>query len=693
MLAAVAPVARGTNIDSVTKQIAVLIEDNRLKDLVAAYDLLSKHSNQQRDYRQSLIWCLKGLEVAEVLDDRERQFDFLHLIGTIYFNPYDDYEQSLAYLQRAEEIGAGFVDKTKQARNLSQLAEVLNVVGAYNDALDYQLEAMAISRSVNDTATLALGYRNMGVLYWDQKQYDLSLKNFQQALVHYDYLRSRIVNDSVQLARIGYSSYICIASIGASYLELQKTDTALMYIRRARALADSIEHDYSIAYSEGLLGNVFMSEQQYDSAKVCLVRAVDAFRKLELKREWITFAVQLSEIHIRQQQPAAALRLLNEAESAALDLAAPTLLRDIYKNKYEAAEALDNINDAYTYLKYYVGYKDSLMNEKKLAQMAKVEHKYEVRAKEEEIAQLEQDRQAFQERLQLLGLIGSLLFMATIALLIWYRFRTLKNMNALLAVKNEEIKLQNERLASSNDDLRQFAHVASHDLREPLRSISSFASLLRRRYYGKIDDDANEFIDFITQGVSRMDALLTDLLAYSVVGIFNTEYSQVDINETIKALIQKLNREKALHGVRISIQNLPVITANDKQIQQLFGHLIDNAIKFRSDRLPEIRISASKGERGEYTFSVTDNGIGMEEAYTDKIFSPFQRLHGKESQYKGTGIGLSICKKIVEQHKGRIWIDSQLGVGTTVFFTLPETPVKPLVPARKTFSNRELQQV
>ncbi len=222
--------------------------------------------------------------------------------------------------------------------------------------------------------------------------------------------------------------------------------------------------------------------------------------------------------------------------------------------------------------------------------------------------------------------------------------------------------------------MRQFAHVTSHDLREPLRNISSFATLLSRRYKGKLDADADEYLSFITGSAQRMDRLLNDLLTYSVVGVFDHEYTHVDVGKTISDITRRMQQKKELYGARISLSNLPEIRANAQQMDQLFSQLIDNAIKFRSpERKPEIAIRAEEQENG-HVFSVSDNGIGMDRAYKDKIFALFLRLHNQQSPYEGSGIGLSIVKKIVEQHQGKIWIESELGKGTTVNFFLPKDP-------------------
>jgi PAS domain S-box-containing protein len=233
----------------------------------------------------------------------------------------------------------------------------------------------------------------------------------------------------------------------------------------------------------------------------------------------------------------------------------------------------------------------------------------------------------------------------------------------------QSLERQASELARSNAELEQFAYVASHDLQEPLRMVASYSQLLERRYRGKLDSDADEFIEFIVDGATRMQALINDLLAYSRVGTRGKEFESTDCNQVVNRALENLQAAIEEAGAEISVGPLPTLSADGSQLVQLFQNLISNALKFRGDEPPRIEIDA-KVEDGNAVFSVHDHGIGMEPQYADRIFLLFQRLHTKKD-YKGTGIGLAICKKIVERHGGRIWVESQLGEGATFFFTIP----------------------
>jgi signal transduction histidine kinase/NO-binding membrane sensor protein with MHYT domain len=228
-----------------------------------------------------------------------------------------------------------------------------------------------------------------------------------------------------------------------------------------------------------------------------------------------------------------------------------------------------------------------------------------------------------------------------------------------------------EELARSNADLEQFAYVASHDLQEPLRMVASYTQLLARRYRGKLDADADDFIGFAVDGATRMQALIQDLLSFSRVTTKGRSLQFIDAKAACDSACVNLQRSIEKSAAVVSVAPLPSVLADAGQLTQLFQNLIGNAIKYRNDREPKIHVAA-KPTGATWTFSVQDNGIGIDPQYWDRIFQMFQRLHTRE-EYSGTGIGLAICRKIVERHGGRIWVESQLGQGSTFLFTIPQT--------------------
>jgi light-regulated signal transduction histidine kinase (bacteriophytochrome) len=233
-----------------------------------------------------------------------------------------------------------------------------------------------------------------------------------------------------------------------------------------------------------------------------------------------------------------------------------------------------------------------------------------------------------------------------------------------------KLREANDRLARSNQELTQFAYVASHDLQEPLRMVDSYLGLIERRYKGRLDSSADEFIGFAVDGARRMKRLIDDLLGYSRVSNCALQIGPVDVGQVVAAALATLAGPIGQAGASVDVGRLPTLEADPVQLERLFTNLIGNALKFRGERAPRIAVTARR--RGVmWAFSVIDNGIGIEPEFHDKVFEIFARLHPRD-QYEGSGIGLSACKRIVELHGGTIAASSVRGGGTALRFILPE---------------------
>jgi PAS domain S-box-containing protein len=230
-------------------------------------------------------------------------------------------------------------------------------------------------------------------------------------------------------------------------------------------------------------------------------------------------------------------------------------------------------------------------------------------------------------------------------------------------------------LKRSNDELQQFAYVSSHDLQEPLRMVSSYTQLLAKRYQGRLDSDADEFIGFAVDGCNRMQGLIQDLLAYSRAGTNGKKLREVSSENALQKALANLRITIEQSGANVTHDSLPALTTDETQLTLVFQNLVGNAIKYRGAEAPRVHVSASRNGDNEWTFSVRDNGLGIDPQYFERIFILFQRLHGRD-EFEGTGIGLAICKKILERLGGRIWVESQPEKGSTFYFALPEIEEK-----------------
>jgi PAS domain S-box-containing protein len=251
------------------------------------------------------------------------------------------------------------------------------------------------------------------------------------------------------------------------------------------------------------------------------------------------------------------------------------------------------------------------------------------------------------------------------------------------AIRDITVRKQSEQhlaktvreLKRSNDELQQFAYVSSHDLQEPLRMVSSYTQLLAKRYKGRLDSDADEFIAFAVDGCDRMQGLIQDLLTYSRAGNKKKALHEISGEDSLKVALTNLRVAIEQSGAVVTYDSLPAVTTDGPQLTQVFQNLVGNAIKYRGHEVPEVHVSATKNGSDEWIFSVQDNGLGIDPQYFDRIFILFQRLHGRD-EFEGTGLGLAICKKILERLGGRIWVESQPEKGSTFYFTLPEMKEK-----------------
>jgi PAS domain S-box-containing protein len=237
----------------------------------------------------------------------------------------------------------------------------------------------------------------------------------------------------------------------------------------------------------------------------------------------------------------------------------------------------------------------------------------------------------------------------------------------------QSLRVHGEKLARSNEELERFAYVASHDLQEPLRMVASFTQLLSKRYSGRLDETADRYINFAVDGARRMQQSIAGLLSYSRVNSQELTLSRIDCEAAVQEAVRNL--QAAIEGSNASVDwdPLPVLSVDQGQFTQLFQNLLGNSIKFtKKEQAPRIHISAADSG-AEWLFSVQDNGIGIEPQHAERVFQVFQRLHTKE-EFPGAGIGLAVCKTVVERHGGRIWMESEPGVGSTFRFTVPKNP-------------------
>ncbi|MEZ4884834.1 MAG: tetratricopeptide repeat protein [Chitinophagales bacterium] len=683
---------QATNVDSLCRQVEIFEGTRNYQVLSQTYAEIGDFYFKDKDYEYALINYKNALENMRKAGQKNIELYF-HLGRTYHrMNQFDDALDN--YFMFLEHKGEK-IDLEKKVNALGSVAKIYQEMGNFKLAYNYRLQALQIYEEIPDSLGIARSVYEIGNIYFYQFRFESALEYFTRTLI----IAEKIGNETAIYASLG--------AIGSTYERLDKIEESLEYNLKALKLAEEMDYVTGIAYATQNVGSNYFNIGKCDLALQYLNKSWEL--KSELGDKWgeVESLRAIGNVYVDLDKFSVAINYFKNALSIAHSIGSRPRIIEVYESMGEAYRRNGDISNAYKYQTAYLNLKDSLLNENTLQEMNQAKINYEMYKKEREIGLLKKENELLQKQQEIrfyqnASLMGMAFFtIFTTALFLYYRklrqynemlktkseqiqqqneeLETINHqqikLNKLLANKNDHIQEQNQQLENSNLELRQFAYIASHDLKEPLRTISSYTSLLDRRYKKELDQDAQEFMGFVTDAVKRMYALLDDLLAYSKVGSQHQTKKSINTKELVDSVISILQPTIHQKNAKIHLHFLPTIKASQVQMQQLFQNLISNALKFQVKEDPQVWVDCQKKDN-LYVFSIKDNGIGIEEDYQQKIFEMFRRLHTKE-EYEGTGIGLATCKKIVEQHGGQIWVESGIGQGSTFFFTLPiDQPAK-----------------
>ena len=585
----------------------------------------AKSYQRLEDYSQALEYYARFLAIAEQTSLQKDQSRALGYIASIH-QKMGNFEESLTFLRRALKLNERNKDSIGIARSLYQLGTFYHYQNKYEESLQYYHAAIALSKKMDSKKSVFSCYAGLGSAH-------IYLGNLDSALV-FNFLSLEYAN-KYKAKYIGYA----LNNIGYTYVKLTDYDCADWYLHEAIRKHNESKDTWGLIGTYSSLGELYMGRGDFD-------KAINEFSR--------------------------GLVLSREIDSKTREVELYPLLSEAYYKGGEAA-------NAYLAMLRYTNLKDSLKNEEMERNMEFQRMQDNIQNQKSEIALLKKDFEILENKKQLRtsSVVAIVLFF--FFLLIGYRYYSQRRYTRKLADMNERIKRQNRQLEFNNSELKKFAYVASHDLKAPLRSIGSFTGLLQRRYGHLFDQSAKEYMNFIVDGATRMYQLLDDLLAYSNIeklahgkeGVQTSLEDWLDTRQVVREAINNLSYRIDEQQADISVNEkaLPKLKANHSHITQLFQNLIDNSLKFKGQERPKISIDCSTDEQ-QHTFSVRDNGIGIDPEFREKIFDMFHRLHGVA--YEGTGIGLATCRKIIERHGGEIWVESQPGLGSTFYFSLPK---------------------
>ena len=521
--------------------------------------------------------------------------------------------------------------------------------------LNFLFEALGMRERLQDSIGLARSYNNIGHLYFRQKDYGKAIDFYSNS-----YEIRKVLKDSIGLV---YS----LNSIAEVY-SLQEDPKALSYYKQAVELAEKLEERRAKGFAYSRLGEYYLSVKELPKALQFLEKALKINEKDKNKFSLSQNLNNLAKAFLLQGTYEQAIEYALQSLELGVQLDALELEADATALLAQAYAKTEDFENAYRYKIRNEAYQTAIFNAETEKAINEIQIKYESEKQKSGFFNQLLKEEKKVNRLQTSLYIILIFFTLVLAILLGARYRSQIKVNNLLQQKQREIEQTNERLRHSNASLGQFAYIASHDLKEPLRTIGTYTKLLVRRTKTEDDPEIEEFVEYIVGSVKQMYQLLEDLLAYSKITKGSQEPKvDVDLNSTVKSVVKSLDHLIKKSNTTVQINSLPSIKAIPSQMTQLFQNIISNGIKFNENK-PVINISYAK-EPGQHYITIKDNGIGIDPAFQTKIFQIFQRL--EKHKYQGTGIGLAICDKIVQQHKGKIWVESEIGQGSTFHLTLP----------------------
>lgn len=574
-------------------------------------------------------------------------------------------------IQNSYSILLEVLPKIESSR-LKIKAEVNQILGMtlvfknkFPEGYKYQMDALKYYIDIADSTGMMNVHFDLGSNFGTQGQSELALKHFEKGIAI-----AKSINDP-KMTILG------ITALGNTWASLKEYEKAVEYISESIALAEEMKDDEELAWASLNYGHILGILKRFKEAKFYLDQAYDLSFILGNKLLTAYALEQTSDIQLSQGNLSEALSSLDKSYNIFLELGQTNSIKSTTKKYAEIYFQQRKFEKYKEYTDKYISLKDSLYSNEMMEAMSNLKQDFEIHQieRENQIALLTKDQELtkannyFTMSITCAAIIISLLFL----ILMYHRNKSAFEKNEILEAKNAEILRQNQILEVSNQDLEKFAYIISHDLKEPLRNINGFTKLLIKKLnQQQLDAGVYEYASFITNGTKQMSDLLNGLLDYSKIGVDKSESELVNLGNLVWQVKESLKIQLDEKNCTLKIKSLPNVLCRSTQLSQIFQNLIANAIKFGKSEGNEVTISA-KDLGSEFQFSIQDRGIGIEAEYQEDIFVVFKRLHNRGT-YSGSGIGLATCKKIVEDHGGRIWVKSKKDKGACFFFTIPKKP-------------------
>lgn len=590
----------------------------------ALHVLGDSYLSKEEPSDSALIYFEKGLSLSKEIGDLAKEADYYNGLGTFYHQT-GIYDKAFKYYQQAIEIAEQEGLQESLCRYQNNMALILMMEHEYDRALKYFQQALEIAEEIDNKLIISALLSNIGVIYNATGAYDLALEKYTRSLEV-----RRMNNDKV-------GEVLTICNIGNNYRKKGLFDRALIYQKQGLALAEEIDFNRGKSTCIEGISLSYFDSGQYEQAIRTAKQGLEICKKTAYLKNQVEFT-----------------RLLAESYAA-----------------------IDNYLLAYKFHYEYTILNDSLTSLQRLRQINELETKYRFSQKEAE-TQLIREKQIRQEevlRRRNIIIVAVLTLLVMISLLAFNYYHSLKqkqqyNQQLQQAVEERTVKLNQsiEMLKDTNRELENFVFIASHDLKEPLRSIVSFNNLIQRKLRGSISTEIQDYFDFINNSGQQMYHLIESSLEFSKLSKIEIVNESVDVNQVLSQVEESLKILIQQRNVTIKYKDLPTIESNPGQLFLVFKNLIENGIKYNDSEMPEIMITYQKNQ--VYEFSISDNGIGIPNEFHDHIFKMFKRLHDR-GEYTGSGLGLAIVRKILKRLGGSISLNSKNEKGSTFIVKLP----------------------
>ncbi len=643
----------------ILENLRITVQQNQIYTEIQKYDFLQKIEKtagiiyEENNELEKAKNCYQNeLAYIEFTGNKENKMGaFIDL--AIVEKRKGNFKEAKEYYSKCLELAEK--ENNNRLQDFAQygLGTLYEASGEYEKAVQCYLKSLKLAEERGSRSDAINTMQNLAITYTKLNNNQLALETIEKA-----YAETKNVKDSTLVASIIFDYGKVLAKIG-------NTDAALEKFQQSLEIFKLLNFKPLIARSLFYMADIHTQKGNFEKAKTTFLEC-KKYENFISKRSFSELHIKLGDLYLRENEVQKAKKAYSDSYEVADKCNYKELKKESSAKLSGVLNTLGDYKSAFFYMNIASNIKDSIYNETQGKAIAELQLKYDSEKTAHEIESLK-----FGQR-QMWFLFGGLILVLAIASALYFVRLTRKN-NKELMLKNSQIKAQNKTLTEQNTALEQFAYAAAHDLKEPLRNIGSFVNLLQRRYQNQFDESATEYMGFITSGVKRMNDLLTGLLNLSSLTSERAENEDVNLSEIVEIVKSNLKiaieEKDAIINYKGKAEHIPM---NQMHMIQLMQNLVGNALKFVEKR-PKIDIDTQETD-DNFQITVNDNGIGMDKSYESKVFRLFQRLD-KTKNYEGNGVGLSICKNIVEKYGGKIWYESELNHGTQFFIHIPKSPV------------------